>query len=383
MILPSYDGGGFANLIASCIAAAGGVARHPTARLAPPGRLAQARNIVLLLIDGLGHEYLCGRGQGGALAGKLAGRLTSVFPSTTATAITTSYTGWTPFEHGLTGWYTYFSEIGGVAAPLPGKRRGTESALSDEAARAIYRAPSLFDTLERRAIVVTYRPLVESAYNRHHCGRAERRAYDKLAGFVAETEAAVKSGDDAKLVYAYWPEFDTTSHRYGVESAQTAAQFAAIDAAFADLLARLSGTETLIVASADHGFIDSAPDETLELEACPALAALLREPLCGERRVAFCHVLPGKTTEFAARARAWLGDRAEVRESSALLAEGWFGGGAAHPRIAERVGEVSIVMRGRHTIKDWLPGEKRFLHIGNHGGTSAEEMYVPLILAEA
>ena len=40
-------------------------------------------------------------------------------------------------------------------------------------------------------------------------------------------------------------------------------------------------------------------------------------------------------------------------------------------------------MRGRHTIKDWLPGEKRFLHIGNHGGTSAEEMYVPLILAEA
>lgn len=383
MIPPDYAGGGFANLIASCAAAAGGVARHPTAPLAPPARLAQARNIVLLLIDGLGHEYLSGSGRGSALAAKLAGRLTSVFPSTTASAITTSYTGWTPFEHGLTGWHTYFSEIGGVAAPLPGKRRGSEALLAGEAARALYAAPSLFDTLKRRAIVVTHRPLVESAYNRHHCGQAERRAYDNLAGLVAQTEAAVKSGDDAKFIYAYWPEFDATSHRYGVGSAQTAAQFAAIDTAFADLLARLSGTETLIVASADHGFIDSAADETLELGTCPALAALLREPLCGEPRVAFCYVLPGRVPEFMARATDWLGNRGEVREGGALLAGGWFGGGTAHPRIAERAGDVALVMRGRHAIKDWLPGEKRHLHIGNHGGTSAEEMYVPLILAEA
>ena len=381
MVLPDYSGGGFANLIASCMVAAGGVARHPTAPLAPPARLAQARNIVLVLIDGLGHAYLSGPGRGGALAGNLAGRLTSVFPSTTASAITTSYTGWTPFEHGLTGWYTYFSEIGGVAAPLPGKRRGSEAPLAHETARAMYAAPSLFDALQRRAVVVTYRPLVETAYNRHHCGRAECRAYDTLAGFVAETEAAVKSGDDAKFIYAYWPEFDATSHRYGVDSAQTAAQFSAIDAAFADLLARLSGSDSLVVASADHGFVDNTPDESLEPE--PALARLLREPLCGEPRVAFCHVQPGRVPEFVARAQDWLGERAGVLESRVLLDDGWFGPGNAHPRIAERAGDVALVMRGRYTIKDWLPGEKRHRHIGNHGGTSAEEMYIPLILAEA
>ncbi len=379
MILPDYAGGGFANLIASCIAAAGGVVRHPTARLAPPALLAQARNIVLLLVDGLGYEYLSGPGRGSALAARLAGRLTSVFPSTTASAITTSYTGWTPIEHGLTGWYTYFSEIGGVAAPLPCKRRGSEAPLADDAARAIYAAPPLFDSLERRAIVVTYRPLIASAYNRHHCGTAERRAYDDLAGLVAETEAAVKSGDDAKFVYAYWPEFDTISHRHGVDSSETAAQFRAIDDAFADLLARLAGTETLVVASADHGFIDSRDDDSLELP--EQLVALLRHPLCGERRAAFCHVRD--PDEFIPRARDWLGERAHVRPSRELLAEGWFGPGDAHPQIAERVGDVSLVMRGRYTIKDWLPGEKRYLHIGNHGGTSAEEMYVPLILAEA
>lgn len=383
MVQPDYHGGGFANLIASCVEASGGAASAPTAALAPPARLAQARNIILLLIDGLGHACLSGPGQGSTLAGKLAGRLTSVFPSTTASAITTSYTGRAPYEHGLTGWHTYFSEVGGVVAPLPCKWRGTETALSPEQAQSIYRVPSMFDRLARRSIVVTFRPLIDSAYNRHHCGRADRRAYDKLDGMVGEIESAVKSGDEAKFIYAYWPEFDTISHRHGVGSAQAAAHFAAIDAAFAELLQRLAGTETVIVASADHGFIDCAPADTQDLTARPELTALLREPLCGERRAAFCHVRPGRKAEFMARAQEWLGDKAEVRDCGAMLAEGWFGGGAPHPRINERVGDVALLMRNRYTVIDRLPGEKHRDLIGNHGGASADEMYVPLILAEA
>jgi hypothetical protein len=31
-------------------------------------------------------------------------------------------------------------------------------------------------------------------------------------------------------------------------------------------------------------------------------------------------------------------------------------------------------------VKDWAPGESRHLHIGNHGGTSEDEMMIPLIL---
>jgi hypothetical protein len=31
-------------------------------------------------------------------------------------------------------------------------------------------------------------------------------------------------------------------------------------------------------------------------------------------------------------------------------------------------------------VKDWTPGEARHLHIGNHGGPSADEMMIPLIV---
>jgi hypothetical protein len=104
MLRPDYAGGGLANLIASIIEASGGTPRHPPLARLMPGELRAARNIVLLLIDGLGDNYLRREGAGGALLARRRGAISSVFPSTTATAITTSFTGWTPLEHGLTGW---------------------------------------------------------------------------------------------------------------------------------------------------------------------------------------------------------------------------------------------------------------------------------------
>ena len=379
---PDYAGGGLANLIATLVEACGGAPRHAPLAALPASELAPAENIVLLIVDGLGDRYLAREGAGGALLARRRGAITSVFPSTTASAITTSYTGWTPLEHGLTGWFTLFGEAGCVGSPLPYQRRGEKSALAAEPAR-LYRAGPLFDGLARRPLVVSYRPILDSTYNVHHCGRAERRGFDTLAGLVAETVAAVKSGADRKFIYAYWPEFDAISHRYGNASGEARAQFHAVDAAFGELMAQLAGTDTAVVVTADHGFIDSTGADALELADAPGLAALLRYPLCGESRAAFCHVQPGREPEFMARARAWLGERARVCLSAALVEEGWFGPGDPHPRLAERVGDVALLMHGCATVKDWLPGEPRHRHIGHHGGTSEDEMLIPLIVGSA
>jgi len=124
MLRPDYAGGGFANLIASIVEACGGKPRHAPLSALPAAELAQASNVVLLIIDGLGDHYLRREGAGGALLSRRCGAITSVFPSTTASAITTAHTGWTPLEHGLTGWFTLFGAAGCVGAPLPFQRRG-------------------------------------------------------------------------------------------------------------------------------------------------------------------------------------------------------------------------------------------------------------------
>jgi hypothetical protein len=83
------------------------------------------------------------------------------------------------------------------------------------------------------------------------------------------------------------------------------------------------------------------------------------------------------------RAADWLGARARVCPSAELAAEGWFGPGEPHPRLAERIGDVALVMNGRTTVKDWTPGEPRHRHVGHHGGTSDDEMLIPLIVGSA
>jgi hypothetical protein len=375
---PDYSGGSLVNLIASIVAARGGAPLHSAAANLPASELGDARNIVLLIVDGLGDNYLVRRGAGGELARRRRGSLTSVFPSTTASAITTSYTGRTPLEHGLTGWFTYFGEAGCVSAALPFRSRGDYLPLARRGVtpEQIYISNSVFEQLPVQSVVVTYKDIIDSEYNIRHCRGAHRVAYETLDELVAGVEAAVKSADTRKFVYAYWPFYDMVSHRYGAESAEAFEQFSKIDAAFGEMVARLAGTESLVIATADHGFIDVAPEESLELPS--SLARQLRFPLCGERRVAYCHVHDPYL--FIRHAKEWLGECADVLPSQALVDQGWFGPGAPHPRFAERIGDVALVMRGRYAVKDWTPGESRHLHIGNHGGTSEDEMLIPLIM---
>jgi len=374
---PDYAGNGFVNLVASLVEARGGAPRHAPLASLPVAELRTAQNILFVIVDGLGDNYLQANGAGGALTRHRRGAISAVFPSTTASAITTSFTGATPQEHGLTGWFTYFSEAACVGAPLPFQRRGERASLGI-APRRIFTERSLFDTLATRSLVVSYRPIIDSLYNAHHCGGAERLAYDNLEGFLAQTVAAVKSGPQKKLVYAYWPEFDALSHHHGVGSAEVRAHFGALNAVFGELLAQLAGSDTLIVLTADHGFIDCPLEEAVELPV--GLSAMLKFPLCGERRVAFCHVHDAKN--FIAKAKDVFAGRADVRPSRGLQDEGWFGPGRAHPHFAERIGDVAIVMHGRGTVKDWVSGEPRHLHIGNHGGASADEMHIPLVVAK-
>src|SRR5919109_3702661 len=162
---PDYAGGSLVNLVATLVAARGGKALHAPLRDFTID--ARVRNVVLLIIDGLGDNYLARHSRGSELARRRRRALTSVFPSTTASAITTSYTGCTPLEHGLTGWFVYFGAAGCVSAALPFRSRGDMALLGTRGVTAerVFDTPPLFPSLAVRSIVVTYRDIVDSDYN--------------------------------------------------------------------------------------------------------------------------------------------------------------------------------------------------------------------------
>jgi hypothetical protein len=114
MPFPNYQGASIINLMQSLIRARGPAAGaatsstsapYPEAQLLPAAEIARARHLVLLVIDGLGDDWLRRQSPQGPLARHRLGALTSVFPPTTATAITSYLTGDAPQQHGMTGWY--------------------------------------------------------------------------------------------------------------------------------------------------------------------------------------------------------------------------------------------------------------------------------------
>jgi hypothetical protein len=384
VVAPDYRGRGLVNLMASVVKACGGpdTGYPPLDGLAPQA-LASTRHLVLMVIDGLGLNFLLRRGEMVTLRRHLRGRMTSVFPSTTATAVTTFHTGVGPLQHGLTGWFVDLGEAGGVTAVLPFRCREGGVALNARGIgpEAVFTEPPIFGRLARESWVVTPLSILESEYNRWHCQGAQRRAYSNLEAFFAETAEVVAASPHAKLVYAYLPDLDTVAHRAGVGSAQCRELAYRIDQAFAGFLARLAGTDTTVVLTADHGFVDIPPEGRIDLADHPALAALLRRPLCGEPRAAYCYVRPGREAAFEAYVATHLAGCADAYPSAELVARGWFGDGPRHPRLMERIGDYVLVMRDNYAIKDWLPGEKRYVNIGMHGGVSADEMWVPLVVA--
>ena len=89
---PDYAGGGIVNLMQSIASACGAVEhRYPPCACLGAEELASARQIVLIVIDGLGADLLPSLPATSLLRQQQRGTLTSVFPSTTASAIGTCH----------------------------------------------------------------------------------------------------------------------------------------------------------------------------------------------------------------------------------------------------------------------------------------------------
>lgn len=383
-VLPDYAGGSILNLMASIQRASGGV---PAADCAPLAlldgmSLASCTNLVLLVIDGFGAGFLGRHGAGSVLAKHRVGVLSSVFPSTTASAITTFLTGLSPACHGLTGWHMYFDELDEVLACLPLTTRAPRSPPLDAEGlpERLFAHTGVFSGMGRRGVAVAPLDISDSPFNRFHTAGAERLTYSSGAQLFERLGEALLADHEPKYIYAYYPTFDALAHQFGIDSEATRACFWRTDVALAAFIQAHAGSETVIIVTADHGFIDSPAKRVIDVARHPRMAAMLERPLCGERRVAYCYVSEARHEEFERYVKRHLNHAIDLVPTQLLLEQRWFGPGPPTEKLRSRVGDYALVMRRNWTIVDHVPGERSHAMIGVHGGTSAEEMLVPLAL---
>ena len=380
-LLPDYAGHSIVNLMQSIATACGSTeARYPQLPALPATQLGAARHIVLLVIDGLGQHTLAGHPACPNLQRHAIGTMTSVFPSTTASAITTFMTGLAPAQHGLTGWHMHLEEIDQTLSILPLTPRCEAAKMLPAALPArLFEHASLFQQLDRECWALAPKSIAGSPFNAWHSRGARSIAYETMPEMFSRLSDLLREEKTPRYIYAYFPDLDTHSHRYGTDSKQAKQTLAAVDAVFGEFLRDVHGSDSWLIATADHGFIDSPAERVISLDDHPQLAALLTRPLCGERRAAYCYVSENNRSAFEAYIEQHLAHCTDLRRSGELIAAGWFGPPPYHPRLASRVGDYTLVMKDNWTIKDWLPGEKRYAMLGVHGGISDNEMTVPLI----
>jgi len=399
--LPDYAGRGLANLPTTVLAALGARDEKdlPPLRDLDPALLDGARQVVVILADGLGLgqlEWLTSSGATPFLAQILdrARRrdraqlleATSVFPSTTAAAITTIHTGRTPQEHGNLAYFLWIEEFGQVTQMLrwgaATSRRGSyfdDPALDPVRFRLV---PSIHARLRdrgARSYVIEPEAFRHEAMTRMHAAEAEYLGYvlpSTMAARIAQLLDERPWRGTRAYIYAYWAGVDTTGHLYGPRSAEHAAEAAILDRALERALSQSRDGSTLILLTADHGHAEIDPAYLMDLEADAELRSLLREPLAGEPRLVFFR------TDRAADVRTHLDDRwpgvFTFFDRDQAIAEGLFGRGDASA-ARRRVGELCGMIRGERAaaivrVEGQIPS-----HRGAHGGMTAEEMRIPIL----
>lgn len=331
-----------------------------------PAPVQGASQVVLLVLDGLGWLQL----QANAalcptLTGMVGEAITTVAPSTTATALTSITTGLTPGEHGIVG---YRLEVQGEVLNV--LRWGTASGDARKRIRPAYVQP-IPSFLGASIPAVTKADFVGSGFTAAHLAGVRHHGWRMPSTLVAQVATVVAAGEP--FVYAYYDGVDKVAHEFGFGPAY-AAEVVAADRLVADVLHALP-PEVVLLVTADHGQV-IVGDRTESLG--PRLQRLVRSQ-SGEGRFRWLHSRAGAAADLLATAADLHQHHAWVLGVQEVLDRGWLGAHVS-PAARSRLGDVALVPFADISFDD--PADSGpFALVSRHGSLTPEEMLVPLLAA--
>lgn len=334
---------------------------------------------VLVLVDGLGRDALSRSLAHAPFMRSVKDRintLTTLVPSTTATVITSLFTGRSPLEHGVIGYQGLSS--GPVTVNNLQGTAGTD--------------PETWLLAESRRPANPTRPLAHVGPDRYASSFFTRMlqpasswsffGYRRLDERLDAVRAALTKTGANGLVYVHVPDVDKAGHAYGPESQEWLAALEDTDA-FLRALPRVAPRGTRITVTSDHGMIAADHENVYDLAEGPQ-EIRKAATVGGEGRALLVRFAndPGIALETRLRVlRDWVGERGQVYGAAELLSNGMLGPATLQAReVSDRLGDALILANDRHqfTHSTWVSAaslEQR----GVHGSVSREEMRIPFV----
>ena len=329
-----------------------------------PAPVAAADQVVLLVLDGLGwlqmQEHRSLLPTLSALDGQA---ITTVAPTTTATALSSIATGLTPAEHGLLGYRMLLS--GEVLNVL----RWTSGGGDRRRAHPPRDVQPFAAFMGHDVPVISPAELQGSAFTEGHLYGSRPVGYRATSAIAVEVGQQLRDGE--RFVYAYYGGIDKTAHERGFGPYYDA-ELRAADRLVGDVLDVLPAGAVLLV-TADHGQVHVGENV---IEPAPDLLDLVVQQ-SGEGRFRWWHARHGSADDLAKGALERYEDLAWVVTKEQVIDEHWFGPTIAAP-IAARLGDVAIVPFAPVTFHD--PADTGpFALVCRHGSLTPAEVLVPLL----
>lgn len=362
LTLPTYDGACVSNVVPALL---------QPGDVAPawlPAAAHDAERVVLLVLDGLGWNQLTPRARlTPVLSGLDGGPITTVAPSTTATALTSITTGLPPGEHGVIGYriavhgevlniLRWSTTAGDARESIPPAKLQTHACFAGQRPPAVTRAE-----------------FATSGFTGAHLEGTRFAGYRTMGTLVSEIVRLARAGEP--FVYAYYEGLDKVSHEHGLGSAYDE-ELGWIDHLVERLLDQLPAG-TVLVVTADHGQVEVGSN----VLALPSDVQAHVQIQSGEGRFRWLHARSGRATALFDAASELLGEHAWVRSRAAAIDEGWYGP-TVTDAAAGRLGDVLLAAKGDVAFDD--PADTGpYVLVGRHGSLTADEMLVPLLAGVA
>lgn len=348
--------------------------------------LKKFKNIVLIIVDGLGYNYLK-KQENSFLLENLKSKITSTFLSTTACANTSFSVGYPTQQHALTGWDINLKEVGAITTILPFVSIfGSESLLKAKfEMNQIMDIKSFHKDFKAKCFTLIDKKISNTPFINYVSKNTEiiptktyKNTFTKLRDLIQ------KKSTKRRFIHAYIPEFDSMAHKDGINSKKVYEIFWDLDKRMKNLSKSIKGTNTKLIVVADHGFIDAMPKTEIWVENIAGLKECLTIPLAGEPRVRDVFVRPRKVKEFENIVKTKMSKFCWCFKGEQLIKDNLYGLGNPNKKLFDRVGDYVLIMKENYILRDKLANyekPKKF-HKGTHGGVSDDEMMVPLILID-
>lgn len=353
-----------------------------------------AKKIVLFLIDGLGFNLFQKASLDYAFFRNLknngfTSNITTVFPSTTAAALNTLYSGLYPLEHGLPEWYIYFPELDAVLESLPFKPIDPRDLIKtlSPSKDILFKDKTIFKYLNEGGISpfsLVPKNLMNSLYTQTSCFGSEIVGYEDFEGLNQILIGLINKTKVRMFVSVYYPMIDEISHQFGHLSQRVQIEISKLSDGLQNFIDRtdqgISSDVALMLAS-DHGQITVDLKNTIYLDEIEGLAECLENPPTGGIRNAFLNIKKDKK-EFALELLIkHLADKAYILETEKAIKKNFFGKSDDSERFLKRTGNILLVALSDYTLGYHYTKDFELKLLGRHGGLSEDEMLIPFACA--